>query len=57
MFYCTRLRRFQEQIQQKQKDLWNSGDEYSVGGKSNASSQSKDQGEGRRVKSDKIKPK
>ena len=40
MFYCTRLRRFQEQIQQKQKDLWNSGDEYSVGGKSNASSQS-----------------
>ena len=40
MFYCTILQRFQDQIQQEQKDIWNSDGEDSVSVKSNASNES-----------------
>ena len=40
MFYCTILQRFQDQIQQEQKDVWNSDGEDSVSVKSNASNES-----------------
>ena len=40
MFYCTILQRFQDQIQQEQKDIWNSDGEDSVSLKSNASNES-----------------
>ena len=40
MFYCTRLQRFQEQIQQEEKDIWDSDSKDSVSVRSNASNQS-----------------
>ena len=39
MFYCTRLQRFQEQIQQEEKDIWNSDGEDSVNMRNNTSNQ------------------
>ena len=40
MFYCTSLQRFQEQIQQEEKDIWNSDGEDSVNMRSNTWNQS-----------------
>ena len=69
MFHCTKLQQFQEQIQQEEKDIWNSDGEDSVG-VSNGSNQSElsvpqstpvslpqKTSSGRPAKSDEIKPK
>ena len=40
MFYCTRLQRFQVQIQQEEKDIWNSDGEDSVNMRNNTWNQS-----------------
>ena len=40
MFYCTSLQRFQEQIQQEEKHIWNSDGEDSVNMRNNTWNQS-----------------
>ena len=40
MFYCARLQRFQEQIQQEEQDIWNSDGEDSVNMRNNTWNQS-----------------
>ena len=71
MFYCTILQRFQEQIQQEEKDIWDSDSKDSVSVRSNACNQSEisiqsqstpvplpqKRSRGRPAKSDEIKPK
>ena len=71
MFYCTRLQRFQGQIQQEEKDIWNSDGEDSASVRRNACNQSQlsvrpqstpvplpqIRSRGRPAKSDEIKPK